>query len=44
MVRAGVATSRDLERWAREFDSLDAQPRQPGMIGCGFVAVGPRAS
>jgi hypothetical protein len=44
MVRAWVATAQDLERWAREFDSLDAQPRQPWMIGCGFVAVGRRAS
>jgi ubiquinone/menaquinone biosynthesis C-methylase UbiE len=44
MVQTGVATSEDLERWASEFDSLDAQPRQPWMIGCGFVAIGRRAS
>lgn len=42
MVQAGVATSDDLQRWAREFDRLDAQPRQPWMIGCVFVAVGRR--
>ncbi len=42
MVQAGVATSDDLERWACEFDALDAQPRQPWMIGCVFVAVGRR--
>jgi SAM-dependent methyltransferase len=40
MVQAGVATPEDLQRWTREFDRLDAQPRQPWMIGCGFAAVG----
>jgi SAM-dependent methyltransferase len=44
MVRAGVATSEDLERWASEFESLDAQRRQPWMIGCGFVAIGRRST
>ncbi len=42
MVRAGVATVDDLERWAREFEWLDAQPQQPWMIGCGFIAIGRR--
>ncbi len=44
MVEAGVASAEDLERWAREFEVLDAQPRQPWMIGCGFNAIGRRAS
>jgi hypothetical protein len=42
MVQAGIATPDDLERWAREFEALDAQPRQPWMIGCVFVAIGRR--
>jgi len=42
MVDAGVATSEDVERWTREFGRLDNQPRQPWMIGCGFVAIGRR--
>lgn len=44
MVDAGVATDDDLQRWAREFERLDAQRRQPWMIGCGFVAIGRRPS
>ena len=42
MVTAGVATEDDLERWDGEFAQLDAQERQPWMVGCVFVAVGRR--
>jgi ubiquinone/menaquinone biosynthesis C-methylase UbiE len=42
MVDAGVATPEDVERWTREFERLDNQPRQPRMIGCVFVAIGRR--
>lgn len=37
---AGIASTADLERWAREIETLDAQPHQPWMISCGFVGVG----
>jgi SAM-dependent methyltransferase len=40
MEQAGIATSADIERWAQEIETLDAQPQQPWMISCGFVAVG----
>jgi SAM-dependent methyltransferase len=40
MVRDGIATEDDVARWDREFGVLDAQPTQPWMVGCVFVAVG----
>jgi SAM-dependent methyltransferase len=40
MEQAGIATAADLERWEREIETLDVQPRQPWMISCGFVGVG----
>lgn len=44
MVDAGAATMDDLERWDREFEHLDAQPTQPWMIGCVFMAIGCRVA
>jgi SAM-dependent methyltransferase len=43
MVDDGVATPEDLERWAHQFEELDAQAKQPWMIGCAFTAIGRRA-
>lgn len=42
MVEEGVATAEDLERWTGQFEQLDAQQRQPWLIGCVFMAVGRR--
>lgn len=42
MVDDGVATAEDLERWARQFEGLDGQAKQPWIIGCVFMAVGRR--
>lgn len=42
MVQTGIATTADVERWEREFEQLDAQPKQPWMVGSIFMAVGRR--
>jgi hypothetical protein len=42
MVEEGVATPDDLERWTSQFEELDAQEKQPWIIGCVFMAIGRR--
>lgn len=42
MVADGYASDDDVARWDREFDNLDAAPKQPWYINAGFTAIGRR--